>query len=1036
MPPSRQPIPKTSIPLNDSGYHGSQSQDSSDGVHLSKSPRPVIPAKTVPRQADHVAFHSTSTHNEIQSPTRTKIIQSPEHTFHTAREEQTTKVMPDMTQKLMAPIAETRATCSPAKDVPASPTPITRPPSPTKVSPSKASSPLKSSPAKMHATRYETNPMPEAAAEPDNDVDLRSPSDGSSPIRPVVRKSSLNFASLPAREPLTTNKSIGGRISRTSHLDQNRKSYYGRPTGGKSLGTNIRKPEVDDHDEMDIDDLTVVEKGQDLTENLAINHNKTYTQRLQDQINKLGKSQPSAANSSKSIPNIMAAQQVTTAPQSQPATEVKSESPSRKPVSVTTPGAFPEDDEDDWIDPPATQQQNNKNIFSPRPAIPKSYTADVMEGIHSKETVSGVEFVLPRQRQQDSRPSSPARTQAPMIPERTTSTFGHNKSASVSVPTFADFGLGRVEDNNVSPKKGISVSNPTLATVSEADRPDTPSKSPSRTFRDSPLKQVKNKLSSILKSSKGLLASSAAISAEGKSSILSPSTTRLGLHAGQSVESLFQPSTTAEQLYPDLSKQGVGAETQTISSTSSPPRPASRRTRASTEREKEAKRKEKDARLFTEQMDKLEKAREKEREKARVFSQEQERVAAMEKQVAAQKEQERPQPTPQQEQPRQTRTSPRKAKAQQEAEARAMAAAMATPATRRTVADEDMDMIDAPASMPPPPAPRSAGPSQGSRAREIKRPTRPAKEATIKTKAAPTVIRVNTGSQHSQFHPSNSVLAANLQDTLGAAPAQHQLNSKASQASLKTKASTQNLKSSVSSNGRPKALELAAKRKEQEEREAQRKREAKAEIERKRAANQEEERRQEQQRRLEAERQKEKEREQAAMQAEAKKSVQRQAAIDRAKQTRAPPPAVRPQPNGQPEYNISQANALSSNASQRAEAQPVRPPSRLTSTVNRSQEEFNRPVNTVLSNATKAASKRPLAQDSSEDSNRNPQSRNGPTYQAKDAKRRRTSEDFNDEAAMENQPPNIKGPPVRPSGGFKKVCRYSRLYCGIVSHSS
>ena len=428
------------------------------------------------------------------------------------------------------------------------------------------------------------------------------------------------------------------------------------------------------------------------------------------------------------------------------------------------------------------------------------------------------------------------------------------------------------------------------------------------------------------------------------------------------------------------------------------------------EREKEAKRKDKEVKLMNDQMDKLKKAREREDEKARVFSQEQERVVAMEKHVAAQREPERPQTSPQKAPVKPTRTSPRKAKAQEEAEAKAAAAAVATPAARR-VADDDLEMGDAPATMRPPPVPRSAGPGTAPRTREIKRPLKPTKDTVSKPRAAPTVIRVNTGSQHSQFHPSNSVLAANLQDTLGAPIPQNQLSSKASQASLKTKASMQSLKSSTSSSGRPKALELAAKRKEQEEREAQRKREAKAELERKRAAQQEEERRQDQQRRLEAEKQKEKEREQAAVAAEAKKAAQRQAAIEKAKQTRAPPPAVRSQAGGQADFGFS------GDASQ---AGPARPPSRLTSTM-RSQEELGRPANAPV-NAAKPPLKRTVTQDGHDDASaRNAQTRNGPTYQAKDAKRRRTSEGPNDDAADSRQS-SIKGPPVRPSAGFKKVC--------------
>jgi len=612
-----------------------------------------------------------------------------------------------------------------------------------------------------------------------------------------------------------------------------------------------------------------------------------------------------------------------------------------------------------------------------------------MEGVHGKATVGGSEFVLPK-----SRPASPAKV--PQIPERTTSVLGHGKSASVSyLPATANDPFGV---DHATAKKGISVSNPSLNTVSEDDVLRTPSKSPSRNLRDSPLKQVKNKLSSILKSSKGLLASSAALSAEGKSSLISPSMTRLGLHGNQSTDSFRG----AEHLYPDLTQPSASRPETSYGSNA-------RKTRASTEREKrEAKEKEKETKerekeikegkRLAEQMEKLEKAREKEREKARVFSKERERIADMEKQIAEQKEhskaplvQETPAPAPRSP-TRATRSSPRKAKAQAEAE--------------NGAGNGDVEMVEAPA------APQTSRPAASSapRSQGTKRPTKPTKEVANKARQAPTVIRVNTTSaQQSQFHhPSNSVLAATLQETLGPQHhgSQRQLNSKASHASLQTKPSLQSLKSSVSSSGRPKALDVAAKKREQEERDAQRKREAKQEMERKRAAAQEEERRQEQQRRQEMERRREEERRQAAAATQAKKDAQRQAAIERAKQTRAPPPAARPQANAPPEYNL-------------ADKGPARPPSRLGSLI---PQDGGRPVNAVLSNASKMGSKRPLQQDASEESNRPPVQRNGPSYQPKDVKRMRMSEEFDDDIAMaDSQPHIIKGPPVRPSAGFKKV---------------
>lgn len=856
---------------------------------------------------------------------------------------------------------------------PASPVQMPQSPSPKKSSPLKTS-PVKASPVKNQPqSPVVRKPVP-APAEPEekdseSNDDERTHSDGSSPIRPLVRKSSLNFASLPAREPLNTGKSLGGRMSRSSNLGLNRTSYYGRATGGKSLGNVVNTAPDDDEMEVD-DDMSTPQKRAEMQDVAA--HNKSYTRRLQDQISMLGKSQPRPERLSKSIPNFAPN---TPAPPPQSPEQSKASSPVRKP---TTPGAFPEDDDDDWIQPPTTSQPAPKEA-SPRPAVPpKDRPVDV---VMSDATT---EFVLPKQRPQ-SRPGSPQRP--PAIPERTTSALSHMKSASVSALPDNPQRM----DDGTSPKKAISVSNPTLAAVSETERPETP-KSPTRSLRESPLKHVKNKLSSILKSSKGLLASSAALSAEGKTSMLSPSASRLELNRNPSTETVNQVQPAAESVYPDLTQALVDAKT---SRPPSPTKPNVRKTRASAERERREKQKEKDTRMMEDQMDKLDKAREKEAEKARIFSKEQERLAAMEKQVAAQKEQEKKRPATAKATPQPIRSSPRKTKGQTQA------------------TDGDVEMQDATTSMAPPqppasvPRPATSGPGQSAR-KELKRPMRPMKETVPKSKAAPTVIKVNMGPHHSQYHPSNNALSANLGDALGPGSSK-QPTGKASQPNLKSKSSAQSLKSSASSAGRPKALEMAAKRREQEEREAQRKRDAKAEMERKRAAHQEEERRQEQQRRLEAEKKREKEREAA----EAKKTAQRQAAIEKAKLTRAPPPPVRSQPNGPPDYSAP----ASQEAAGGRGGGPSRPPSRMGSALFKSQEDVNRPVNALLSNANKGQ-KRPLGQDNDGGHARAQQARSGPTYQGKDAKRRRTSQEPDDN--MESVP-NINRPPVRPSAGYKKV---------------
>lgn len=844
------------------------------------------------------------------------------------------------------------------------------------------------SPSDEVPSESDTVPHDDAREENEHNTPTSPQSEGSSPIRPVVRKSSLNFASLPAREPLTAVKITGARVSRTSHLDHNRTSHYDRPAGGKSLGSHpwhgSDEDDADDHsihDEMDIDEPPVVEQ----TSNPALNHNKTYTQRLQDQINQLGKPSSNGSRPSKSIPNIAALQQ--NAITNQLANLPRSPSPKRVSPTKSTPGAFPEDD-DDWIEPPAPVVEE---VTNPRPGLLKSHSADVMEGIH-RDLVTSAE--------RHGEFTSPAR-----VPRLPANPFGHSKAASVSTIALSS---NRIEDEMLPMTKATTISNPSaMDAIMESGAPQTPSKSPYRGFRDSPLKQVKNKLSSILKSSRGLLASSAAISAEGKSSMLSPSMSRFTHHPGPSTES-FMTKPSSE--FSKLDSQLAMANDSTVTL------PVAKRTRASVEREKAEKRRDKEAKRMEEQMDKLEKAREQEREKARVFSKEQERMAAMEKQVVSK-------PTdgklPIKETPKPIRSSPRKQHKDHDE------GAAKQPSTG------DVDMTDAPTLMPPPTIPRSTAPAPAIRGKEIKRPLKPSKDTQTKAKQAPTVIRVNTVSQSSQYHGSaGNGPMANVPETPNHLTSQIlPATSKASKASLQKKPSTQSLKGSTSIS-RPKALDLAAKKKEQDEKEALRRREAKAEVDRKRAAAQEEQRRQEQQR-LELDRQKQKDREQAAAQTEAK---QRQAMIEKAKQTRAPPAVARPQTNGPPDFG--------SLSNDKPAANQARPQSRMNSGIQRPHED-SRPVNAVLSNASKAGMKRTLGADANNDTQgQRPQSRAGPQYQAKDAKRRRTSQEH-DELTSDN-PPNIKGPPVRPSAGFRKVSRVTQHHTlyrsddmrGLTAHRS
>jgi hypothetical protein len=637
-----------------------------------------------------------------------------------------------------------------------------------------------------------------SAREDEHLDEAQSPSVGSSPIRPMVRKSSLNFASLPAREPITK-KSIGKRVSRTSQLEQSRTSYYGRATGGKSLGNIIQESEHD----LEGDETVLNENGQhdtdtDDSSKMLRLHNKTSTQRLQDQISMLGKSQSNARPPSKSIANAGMVQSQTSQPniastlhESTQQRPLEPGSPQPRPFAA--PGAFPNDEDDFWVGA-AKAGLPERSVFSPRAQMIKSHSTDVMEGIHAIDITGGEQFNNPK-RGGEKVQMSPFRE--PAIPERTTSTLGQIKSTSTSVLRSP-----RKAGESSEHQKLISVSNPNPSTESASST--TPPKSPSRSQRGSPLKAAKDKFSSILKTSRGLFASSAAVSAEAKTATMSPATSRLGFSSQPSFEEVLQNS----QAY---QAQDIYCKNQNSHHIlHSPEKASTRKNRDSIEREE--RRRDEEARVLREakeaqkMADQLDKARQKVKEEARIYHLEQERVAAMQKEITARKEEEKLAKASQANVPRVTRSSPHKTKAQLEAEGIAAAAT-----NTDVLPNKDAEMSDIPAI--PRPTPSQAAPRSKPQIGRppAKRPLKPAKEPLTKAKP-PTVIRVDTGSQRGhQYHPSTATLAATLQESLSApaAGSSQGLKHKPSTSSIQRKASTSSFKSAAT-----KALEAAARKKE------------------------------------------------------------------------------------------------------------------------------------------------------------------------------------------------------------------------------
>jgi hypothetical protein len=424
----------------------------------------------------------------------------------------------------------------------------------------------------------EADRRPDLAQELD---DIGSPSDGSTPDRPLVRKSSLTFASLPAREPLTNKKSFGARESRTSHLDQarnGRSSYFGKQATGAQLPSmEFPTPGQLDQIMSDVDDYTE-DHTKDAHLVAAQAHSQTSTQRLHEKIDMLGKSQTSRPSRPVPLAAVIAASNLK-----------KSEAALVAEKEVATIQAVLEngaDEEDDWIKPLETAGKHE------RPTLTKSHTTDVMENIMGDEMededdemefdVRAPELIAHEERTRTPVRMSPSPAQ--MLPG-----FAHAKSASTTTLVSPEkaamaYGPGHM--------KSISVSNPPYPST-------TPKGSPRRIF-DAPLTASKSKLQSIMKTAKGLFTSSAGASAAAKMETLSPKALRMA-------------ADNMPGLYPNISGM--------LEDKPLPPSPAkeARRTRSSTEREKEEKRKERELKLRQKAEDQLEKAREKEKQNAAQF---------------------------------------------------------------------------------------------------------------------------------------------------------------------------------------------------------------------------------------------------------------------------------------------------------------------------------------------------------------------------------------------------------------------------------
>ena len=757
----------------DSGYHGL----SEDDMDVDQMPQVVQSSA----ETNDTVEISPASHGGVQitATSQSEGRSTTETSFHSAREEMTKR---DVISAALQEEASARADLS---DSPGS----------TRNKPPHS--------AELGAKNAAEDAMDLDMVDKDFNEDLaidesRSPSQGSSPARQIVRKSSLTFAALPAREPLTTKKSLGA----------NRGSFLGRLTGGKSIGglkqsESAHEKEINDEMDIDTEKPTLTREESDGDSKMAKLHNKSSTQRLHERINLLGKSQnarptksiPASATATSSIypqlPN----------PEPQPQAQLSHQT-SGLPSKTAAVLGIPDEDDDDWIQPPRLQPS-----ASSRPQLSKSVSADVMEGIRGKQTIGGHHFGVDRN-------EIPIKGASPLRQGYASQPHGLEAASSAS----------NTETGSPSrPHKNAGVG------YSHAVAPEqstTPTGSPSsKRYVDGPLSASKSKLQSIMKTARGLFSSSAGVSAQAKMETLSTSLR---------LQDEFQEPSGRSVI--DNKVPGSGAPCSPVIN------PAGRKTRSSTE--KEERRKQSEAKEREKAEAEAERAREQKEQKVNTQKQTQTRDLA---------EDTAPLPT------KPTRQSPRKTQNQdpkhsvEHAEDEAPSRSMGPPQQSHSQKPKDPRRPIRPAKevgpkpKPQPVAIRVGTLSQGMRLNNATLSSNLQESLPTSQPKQPAVAK----------KPSNASIQSTTSNT--------SFKSSVTSASTKPKAliAAERKKEQVSDACPLKLLSVTLTG-GQDEKEAQRKLEQKREMERKRAAQQEEARRQEQLQRQEAERQRERERSAAA----------------------------------------------------------------------------------------------------------------------------------------------------------------------------
>jgi len=499
-------------------------------------------------------------------------------------------------------------------------------------------------------------------------------SDSSSPARTILRKkSSLNFATLPAREPLTSKKTLDTYGSRLSHHEVTRpntnlrESYLGRlghTSGLPVLSQAGLEMSTDDDAEEHLDTLMASPEAQ----NLPI---KSSTQRLQERITMLGKSNPT--RQSKSIPLA-----------GMPMQQVEVILPTTPAVSAPLlPSAGQDDNDDDWIGPIKDQSLSGSENRPPLEAIPS-------ENISTKAASPRV-ISPPATLQEQPKPYHDI-----VLPALETTTYPQLSNLSATPP------------RSPMQRKPVLTAYPSLSKFSVESV--TPAGSPSaRKNPDGPISASKAKFYSVLKSAKGMFASSAGLSAQARLETLAETASRskLDLTQTKSYESTAPVSPSHLRNPPSVTELIFQPQAQPENSTS--PSPKKQKTpiksRRSSERiEKNQQKPLLGARKKQQIAEDLERIRDTERQKAAVQRQ------ALEKTLKQQT-------------------------THQEAETKINEV--------REIENKVISRGEEVFDRPPPPPPKTLSMAQSAaKAAELRRPTRLGEADAVRTQPAPMSIRV------------------------------------------------------------------------------------------------------------------------------------------------------------------------------------------------------------------------------------------------------------------------------------------------------